>query len=128
MNTHLSHESRLSTHVGPGDKDTGGTTVILTIFTGARAANEYVIRYEVVTKKGLGDTGVAGSCEVNEGCELVVILGEYDLGPGHGAVSTLAVAGQGQQHIWGTKKKNKTVKKYRLLPLKQKCMHLITTF
>lgn len=88
---HLSHEGRLSAHVGPCDEDARGTAFHLT-FTATGAADEDVIRDEVVAEEGLGDTRVTGSVEVNEGCHLVVILGEHHLWPGHWSVSTLAVA------------------------------------
>lgn len=57
----------------------------------ARAANEDVVRNKVIAKKGLGDTRVAGSSEVNEGRNLVVILRGQHLWPGHWSISTLAV-------------------------------------
>lgn len=90
--THLSHESGLSTHVWPRDKDTQGVSFLLIRFTAPRAANEDVIRNEVITKKGLGDTGVSGSNEVNEGRYLVIILWECHLWPGHRSITTLTVA------------------------------------
>lgn len=90
--THLSHEGRLSTHVWPCDEDTRGMLLFFITFTATRAANVDVIRYEVITKKGLGDTGVAGSSEVKEGRYLVITFGQHHLWPGHRSISTLTVA------------------------------------
>lgn len=91
--THLSHESRLPTHVWPCDEDTRGLLLFsLIIFTATRAANVDVIRDEVIAKKGLCDTRVAGSSEVEEGRYLVITLRERHLWPDHRSVSTLTVA------------------------------------
>lgn len=97
--THLSHQSRLSTHVWPCDEDTRGIVFFLVVFTAARAADVYVIRDEVVAEKRLGDARVTGSSEVKEWRHLVITLREHHLWPGHRSVSTLTVARQGQQCI-----------------------------
>lgn len=89
---YLSHESRLSAHVGPCDQDTRGITFLLVLFTATSTADVDVIGDEVIAKKGLGDTRVAGPSEVKERRNLVITLREHQLWPGHGSVSTLAVA------------------------------------
>ncbi|TNN50388.1 hypothetical protein EYF80_039423 [Liparis tanakae] len=88
----------LPAHVGPRDEDTGGALFAL----GRFAADGDVVGDEVVAEKGLGDAGVAGTGELEEGRRLAVALGEHHLGPGHRPVSTLAVARQGQQHVCKT--------------------------